>query len=151
MKKKFDLKLATMTMAIMVGVLTLVVGIVFYTTFEPPLMTVFLPELEAFRSWTAVAMVLGTVFIAVAVVNYFAQKKKWWDFVLIATLVLAIILEIVLTILLIKNTDYIANSSFLLVLSFFVIALYTAILATLSIQNRTRYTKNKYNKEGNYL
>ena len=143
MKKIFDLKLATMIMAIMVGVLALVVGIVFYTTFKQPLMTAVLPELEAFRSWTTVAMVLGTVFTTVAVVNYFAQKKKWWDFILIAILVLAIILEIVLTILLFRNMDYIANSSVLQVLSSFVIVLYTAILATLSIQNRKQYMNIK--------
>src|SRR5690606_3749957 len=124
-----------------VSMLTLVVGIVFYTTFEPPLMSVFLPELEAFRSWKVVSMVLGAVFISVVTVNYFAKKKKWWGFILIATLILAIILEIVLTILLIKNSDYIANSSLLLVLSFFVVALYIAILSNLLIQNRVRHIK----------
>ncbi|MCU0104965.1 hypothetical protein N7603_04770 [Acholeplasma vituli] len=140
MIKKFDLKLATM--AIIAGVFRLVAGIVFYTTFVPPIMTVFIPELEAFQAWTAIAMVLGAVFVTVAVLNYLAPKKKWWGFILIVTLVLAIILEIVLTILLFKNTNYVANSSILLVLLFFVIALYIVILATLSIQNRTRYTKN---------
>lgn len=139
--KKFDLKLLTMIMAIMVGMLTLVVGIVFYTTFEPPLMSVFVPELEAFRAWKAVSMVLGTVFIVIVVVNYFAKKKKWWDIALIATTVLTIILEIVLVVLLFKNTNYIENSSLLLVLSFFVIGLCIATLMTLLIQNQTRYKK----------
>lgn len=74
MNEKKDSKIVVM--AIMVGLLTLVIGIVFYSTFEPPLMTVFIPELETFRSWIAVSMVLGIVFISVTTVNYFVEKRK---------------------------------------------------------------------------
>lgn len=148
MNKKFDLKIATLAMAIMLGVLTLVLGIVFYATFERPVLDVFLPELETFRAWTAVEMLLGVIFIAVAVIYYFALKKKWWKFTLIGVLILAISLEIVLTILLFRNADYIANSIFLLVLSFIVIALYITIFVTLLIENHKQLKENKLNKEG---
>lgn len=141
MVKKFNLNLAAKAATIIASVLTIVVGIIFYITFEPPIITVVIPELDAFMAWTVVAMVLGTIVIVVTIVNHFTLKKKWWNYILIGLLILAIILEIALVVLLFKNTSYIENYTFLFVLSLFAITLYMASLATLSIQIHKQYTK----------
>ena len=114
MIKKIDLRLTTMIMSIMAGVLALVVGMIFYVTFEQVSFSIYIPELESFKAWTPIAMFLGFVSISVTVVNYFTPKKKGWSFTLITTLVLATILEIVLTILLFKIKIYVSNSQFCL-------------------------------------
>lgn len=135
MVKKLDLKLAITVMAILAGILTLVSGIVFYTTFKLPIMTVVMPELNALNAWTAVAMALSAVVMAVAVVNHLA-KKATWRFVLISVIALVVILETVLTVLLFRNTDLVANSTILIVLSFLMIAIYIATAIILAIQFR---------------
>jgi len=143
MVKKMDIKLITTIVAVLGGALMLIAGIIFYATFEQPMITVVIPELDALFAWTAVSMVLSALIIVIAVVNHLVKKAEWTIFILIFMIVLTIILEVALVILLFRNIDLVSSSAFLLILSFLAISAYIVSTVFSVMQVYSKHIKAK--------
>ena len=136
MGKKCNFKLETMTIIILANILLLISGVVFYTTFKQPIMTVVIPELDALQAWKAIGMVLSAVAIVIAIIQHLTKEITWLRIFLIFLSTIEIILEILLTVLIFRNTNFVANYVVLIVISSFsvILLIVAAILLVRQLQ-----------------